>query len=188
MFNALTSADPLAQVGPVHMLPTAAADMTPPPPRDPTERKLVYDPAEHAQALWAPSFAAADPERLSVLLEGLYGEPLLASAMVNVPLTIVDAATAPAEDTDERGEVESWVSTLLITSDGRVVRSGSIFVFSALSVWVRRWGPPPWDPPMRALIRQRPSRRNPERRVLYLVFLPETESESQARAKKGGRP
>ena len=93
-----------------------------------------------------------------------------AAECLDTPLPVVGYLAYPGEATDEEtGEVRIWAEIILVTADGRHVRSGSEYLARSLRDLEAVYGPAPWHEPITVRILPRKSRNKRTYHVLAVV-------------------
>jgi Phage Single-stranded DNA-binding protein len=96
------------------------------------------------------------------------GEPV--EGFLNLPIRVTEYLMSPASFNDgETGEAVETVVTRLVMSDGRWVETHSYGVLKTLGLLVDQFGPAPWDPPLRIVIRRKSLRNARSWMVLELA-------------------
>lgn len=96
--------------------------------------------------------------------------------VINTELAITDVVTRDMEGApDDNGEVKDYMAVTLVCANGNCYFTGSQGIRQSLFMAKLRRGNPPWKPPLRAIVKQRPItlRNGSPGRVYYFEFPPE---------------
>lgn len=125
--------------------------------------------APSAKRFWS-SLDLKSPGGQRDYLKAKQGECLPVDGFIGKPIEIVDLLFHEAESLDpETGEMSSWIRGVLITKAREFIGVGSTGIKNSLADIITVRGNPPFDPPLRVMVKQRTTAA--KRRMYYLEIV-----------------